>query len=231
VHENLIVQEDLVALFLALAEQNDMSLWFGTYQSGPVVDAREVETQRAFVDEVWARYGRSRAFRGWYVSRPLDTANKGDMDCFRVLSKHLATLSGLPVMVAPKLERQNARDEHSRVWSEALARLEGLARVVLLEERGLGSAELPDYLCVTRALAAARGFETWASVESFDRDTRIQYPPIAWPKLRFRMESALAAGADKIVTNEYPHFLSPHSMFNSAHMLHKRYREWLATQK
>src|SRR6187402_89433 len=67
-HPHLIVQEDLVALFLSLAEQHGMSLWFGTYQSGPDADAREVETQRSFADEVWGRFGRSRAFRGWYVS-------------------------------------------------------------------------------------------------------------------------------------------------------------------
>ena len=45
------------------------------------------------------------------------------------------------------------------------------------------------------------------------------------------MEAALAAGVDKLMTFEYAHFLSPNSMFNSAHTLHKRYREWLATQK
>lgn len=236
-HKNLIVQQDLVGLFLSLAEQHDLALWFGTYQAGPSADPREEKTQRNFVDEVWERYGRSRAFRGWYVSRAVDTNSERELEALRVLSKHLAALSALPVLVAPKLERQHALDapqawrEHARTWSEALDRLQGSAQVVLLEERGVPSAELPEYLSKTAELASARGFATWVNLESFDRDVRIQYPPIAWAKLRFKMEAALAAGAQKIVTNEYSHFLSPHSMFNSAHMLHKRYREWLATQK
>jgi hypothetical protein len=32
-----------------------------------------------------------------------------------------------------------------------------------------------------------------------------------------QMEAALAAGVDKLMTFEYAHFLSPNSMFNSAH--------------
>lgn len=237
VHPNLIVQADLVALFLSLAEQHGISFWFGTYQSGASADLREIETQERFVDEVWERYGRSRAFRGWYVSRPVDTTSEREMDALHVLSKHLSALSALPVLVAPKLARhapldgQKAWREHSQIWSEALDRIRGTAGVVLLEERGVPSAELPEYLSQTVQLAAARGFATWVNLESFDRDVRIQYPPIAWPKLRFKIEAALAAGAERIITNEYSHFLSPHAMFNSAQMLHKRYREWLATQK
>lgn len=236
-HPNLIVQQDLVALFLSLAEQHDMSLWFGTYQSGPDADARESETQRAFVDEVWERYGRSRAFRGWYASRPVDTSNERELEGMRALTKHLAALSALPVLVAPKLERTHALDgqsawrEHAQTWSDALDRIRGAADVVLLQENGVPSPELPEYLSRTSKLAMERGLATWVNVESFDRDVRIQYPPIAWPKLRFKIEAALKSGVEKIVTNEYSHFLSPHSMFNSAHMLHRRYREWLATQK
>jgi hypothetical protein len=236
-HPNLIVQQDLVALFLSLAEQHDMSLWFGTYQSGPAADGREVETQHAFVGEVWERYGRSRAFRGWYVSRAVDTANEREVEALRALTRHLSALSALPVLVAPKLERKRALDnqvawrEHEQTWADALEAIRGSAGVVLLEESGVPSSELPEYLAQTSKLAAARGFSVWANVESFDRDVRIQYPPIAWPKLRYKIEAALRSGVGKIVTNEYSHFLSPHSMFNSAHMLHRRYREWLATQK
>ena len=35
-----------------------------------------------------------------------------------------------------------------------------------------------------------------------------------------------AAGVDKLITFEYSHFLSPNSMFESAHGLHRLYAEW-----
>jgi hypothetical protein len=60
--------------------------------------------------------------------------------------------------------------------------------VVLLEECGVPSSELQEYLSTTTKLCADRGFATWVNLETFDRDVRIQYPPIAWPKLRFKIE-------------------------------------------
>jgi hypothetical protein len=34
-----------------------------------------------------------------------------------------------------------------------------------------------------------------------------------------------------LITFEYSHFLSPNSMFPSAHTLHKRWREWMARSR
>lgn len=236
-HPHLIVQDDQVALFLGLAEQHDVAVWFGTYQTGPEASARESEIQRELAGEVWERYGRSRAFRGWFWSRPVDTRDERTLAAFQAGAKHLAALSGLPVLVAPLVPRTSspetpaARREQERAWSDALDRLALAAQVVLVEERGLPASDLAATLAARVARAKERKLAAWVNVESFDRDVQIHYPPIAWPKLRFKIEAALASGADKVITDEYAHFLSPHSLFNSAHMLHKRYREWLATRK
>ncbi|MBL8858916.1 MAG: DUF4434 domain-containing protein [Planctomycetes bacterium] len=236
-HPNLIVQEDLVAVFLSLAELHDMQLWIGTYHTSGESETLDVNVNLAFVDEVWERYGRSRAFRGWYVGTRIDTANEKELVALQALSKHLKSLSALPVLVSPRLDRtkllagKSGWQEHESAWSETFERLESMAAVVLLQERGVPSAELPEYLALTSRLARAHGLEAWVNVESLDRDAKIEYMPIAWPKLRSKMDAALASGANKLITFEYSHFLSPHSMFHSAHTLHKRYREWLAARK
>ena len=59
---------DLVDMFLSLAEKYEMAFYFGTYDSGNYWHqgefARELDLNRAVVDEVWAKYGGRKAFRG-----------------------------------------------------------------------------------------------------------------------------------------------------------------------
>jgi hypothetical protein len=240
-HPHLLAQEDLVALFLALAAEHGMSLWFGTYDSGRFwhekKHAQEADVNRAFADEVWERYGRSAAFRGWYLCHEIDAFDEGVMRVYEELSGHLKAISGLPILISPYLrgpkqfEATHTLDQHRREWAQVFERLRGRVDVVAFQDGNVPYAELPDYLAVNAELARANGITCWSNVETFDRDVQVKFPPIAWPKLRFKMESALAAGVAKLVTFEYSHFLSPHSMYNSAHALHRRYREWLATQR
>lgn len=240
-HPHLIVQEDLVALFLGLAAEHGISLWFGTYDSGQFWEQekhqKEVDLNRAFVDEVWERYGRSSAFRGWYVSHEIDTCDEGVLRVLEELADHLEAISGLPILVSPDLRgpKQSSgtrtRAQRDREWGQVYARLQGKADVVAFQDGNVPFAELPDYLAANAGLAREYGIASWSNAESFDRDVHVKYPPIAWPKLRFKMESALAARVDKLITFEYSHFLSPNSMYTSAHALHRRYREWLATQR
>jgi hypothetical protein len=102
--------------------------------------------------------------------------------------------------------------------------------VVAFQDGHVPFAELPDHLAVNAELARKHGIASWSNVESFDRDVLIQHQPIAWPKLRYRLECAQGAGVDKLITFEYSHFLSPNSVFPAAHALHRRYREWLAKE-
>lgn len=240
-HPHLIVQEDLVALFLGLAAEHGISLWFGTYDSGEYWQQgkhqKEADLNRAFADEVWERYGRSSAFRGWYLSHEIDAFDDGAMRVHAELSGHLKAISGLPILVSPDLRGPKQSPEartlaqREREWGQVYASLQGKVDVVAFQDGTVPFAELPDHLAANAALARRHGLASWSNVESFDRDVHVKFPPIAWPKLRYKMESALAAGVDKLITFEYSHFLSPNSMYSSAHMLHRRYREWLATQR
>jgi len=233
-HRHLIVQEDLVALFLALAAENGIALWFGMYDSGEFSQQgkhqKEADINRAFADEVWERYGRSSAFRGWYLSHEIDAFDDGALRVYEELCAHLKATSGLPILFSPDL-RSPKQVPGTPSVQQVFARLAGKVDVVAFRDGSVPLAELPDLLAVHADLAKAHGIACWANVETFDRDVHVKYPPIAWPKLRYKMESALGARISKLITFEYSHFLSPHSMYSSAHALHRRYREWLATQR
>ncbi|MGM0705195.1 MAG: DUF4434 domain-containing protein, partial [Bacteroidota bacterium] len=107
--------------------------------------------------------------------------------------------------------------------------LEGLVDVVAFQDGNVPLHDLPRYLDVNHELAEAHGIQCWSNVESFDRDVRIQFPPIDFRKLRYKIEQAAAAAVEKIITFEFSHFMSPHSTFPSARTLHDRYRNWINT--
>jgi hypothetical protein len=45
-------------------------------------------------------------------------------------------------------------------------------------------------------------------------------------RLRYKVERAAEIGAEKLITFEFSHFMSPHSIYPAAHGLYRRYREW-----
>jgi hypothetical protein len=240
-HPHLIVQEDLVALFLGLAAEHGISLWFGTYDSGEPARAgahqKEVDLNRAVVDEVWERYGRSTAFRGWYLAHDVDVLDDDALSVHAELIEHVRNVSGLPILASLSIGGTDAevRSAHAAdalaSRDHAFARLRGLVDVVALRDGDVPTSALPERSAAIVELARRHEITCWSNVETFDRDVHVKYPPIAWPKLRHKMECALAAGTQKLITFEYSHFLSPNSMYSSAHALHRRYREWLATQR
>jgi hypothetical protein len=68
---------------------------------------------------------------------------------------------------------------------------------------------------------------SWTNCESFDRDMPIKFLPIKWEKMLLKLEAAAKAGVDKAITFEFSHFMSPNSMYQSAHGLFDRYMEYI----
>jgi hypothetical protein len=118
-------------------------------------------------------------------------------------------------------------EEHEEEWEQVFSRIEGLVDIVAFQDGQVHYHELPDYLNVNSKLAQKYGLTCWSNVETFDRDMPIKFPPIGWPKLRFKLETARASQVDKLITFEFSHFLSPNSIYPAAQHLNKRYLEWL----
>jgi hypothetical protein len=85
---------------------------------------------------------------------------------------------------------------------------------------------LDQYLSVNKQLADKHGLQAWTNSESFDRDMPIKFLPIKFEKLKLKLEAAKRIGYDKAITFEFSHFMSPQSMYPSAHHLYNRYLEF-----
>ena len=55
----------------------------------------------------------------------------------------------------------------------------------------------------------------------------LNFLPIDWRNLVYKIETAAAAGAEKLITFEFSHFMSPNSMWPSARSLYRRYLEYI----
>ena len=198
----------------------------------------EIDINKDFCDEVVQQYGHKKAFRGWYFSHEIGRYEKGVMDVYEEMAAYLKKLKQQPILISPYVQgiKQFAYesitiDDHAREWREIFKHLQGTIYVVAFQDGQVGYDELSDYLHIHKSLADEFGIESWSNVESFDRDMPIKFPPIPFKNLRFKMEQAAKAGIEHMITFEFSHFMSPNSMYHSAHGLYKQYQNWLKEQE
>lgn len=234
----LAVPYDLVDIFLNEAERCDMDLYFGTYDSGLYwlngEHQKEVDINKAFTEEVFAKYGHRKAFKGWYVCHEVDTYDKTVIKLYQHLTSHLKNLKDIPILISPYIHGKKqfadnpvTLDQHRDSWDKVFAEIAGYIDIVAFQDGNVDFQELPDYIAANAQLAKKHGLTCWSNVESFDRDMPIKFPPIAWPKLLHKINAAQNAGVDKLITFEFSHFMSPNSIYKAANNLHDRYTDWL----
>ncbi len=236
---------DLVALFLELAEKYDMAFYFGLYDSGQYWHQgkfeKEMEISRAIVEEVWARYGKYKAFKGWYLNFEVSRSSRGIIGLYQQMGNFVKDISGkLPTMISPYIEgikqpvsfvagdaNPNAVtiEQHERDWNEILSGIQGAVDIIAFQDGHCDYDELADYIAVNKALTDRYGMTSWTNCETFDRDMPIRYLPIKWEKMLLKLEAAAKAGVDKAITFEFSHFMSPNSSYSSAGHLYNRYCE------
>ena len=239
--------EDLVALFLELAEKHAMQFYFGLYDSGRYWTAGDYEGElrinRAVIREAWKRYGDSPAFAGWYLSQECSRRKAGLVELYASLGRECKeTSGGLPVLISPYIdgpknvsqyEAALAKGEpvtletHEAEWDRIFAGIRGAVDIVAFQDGHVDLTQLPDFLALNKRLADRHGLSCWTNSESFDRDMPIKFLPIKWEKLRIKLEAAEAAGVQNAITFEFSHFMSPQSAYVAAHHLYNRYGEWL----
>jgi hypothetical protein len=235
------VYEDLVQLFLDEAERCGMRFFFGLYDSGKYWVNKEYEQEteinKAFTEEVVKKYGDHPAFQGWYFSHEIGKYDSGVVEVYREMASHLKQLKDLPVLISPYVHgvKQFAVDEisfddHIAQWRKIFEQIADVIDYVAFQDGQVGYDELTQYLEAHKSLADEYGIESWSNVESFDRDMPIKFPPIPFKNLRYKMELAHQAGIENLITFEFSHFMSPNSMYQSAHGLYKQYKKWIESQ-
>ena len=238
---------DLVDMFLTLAEKYDMKYYFGTYalrrngDYGDVDFSKTWDTERRLLDEVWERYGHRKAFKGWYLSKEVGTAeNMQIVEEFVRYSKYVKEISGgLPTLISPGMigrkcwlpNDPNAHDldfsGHERDWDKIMGIISGCVDTIAFQDGHVTFDELPEALKINKRLADKHGIELWTNCESFDRDMPFRFPPIKWEKMRLKLRAAQAAGIERAITFEFSHFMSPNSFWPQAGNLFNRYMEWI----
>ncbi len=235
---------DLVEMFLDLAEEYGMAFYFGTYDSGRYWHAgefqKEVDLNKAVVDEVWARYGHKPAFKGWYLTQEVSRRVKGIIEIYAEMGRHCKSLADLPVLISPWMDGIKAvwafdadvsraqgitPEEHAREWGEIMAGISGAVDIVAFQDGHVDFHELPTYLAINKELADRHGLRCWTNSETFDRDMPIKFLPIKWEKLLLKLQAAAQVGVEKAITFEFSHFMSPNSCYLQAGHLYRRYCE------
>jgi len=233
----LPVYEDLGQTFFELAEEYGIGIWFGTYDSGNwwmrSTWWKEVDINKSFIDEVANRYGNSKAFKGWYLCHETSRNDTHIIELFNAIGKHCKSALDRPVLISPfpqgakQFSGANVMglEESMDHWQRIFGETRGAFDVCAFQDGQIHYQELPAFLKAVRKLGDQHGVTIWSNVESFDRDMPIKFPPADWRNLRFKIEAA-AQTADKIITFEFPHFMSPHSSYPAAHKLFERYSEF-----
>ena len=228
--------DDFAGFIFEEAERRKMDVFFGLYISnldwngGDAVG--EIRKNRAFINEVYERYGKSSAFSGWYIPQEaaFDNLNIGEV---------MRGLSGLckdktpdkRVLISPffKTDITYPGEAHTpdRTYEEwdRLFTLGGKDIDICAFQDGTAPMALMDeYYGVIDSLCKKHGIHHWVNAETFERDVRCMYYPITFRLLQNRLEKH-AKYAEKIITFEFSHFLSPQSIYPSARNLNELYCE------
>lgn len=232
---------DLVEMFLTLADKYNMAFYFGMYDSGKYwiegLFQKEIDLNMRLIDEVWAKYGHHKSFKGWYLSQEVSRRTKNMSRIYADVGKHAKDVSGnLTTMVSPyihgvKTDQVMSGDkplsvkEHEEEWSEILSNVKGAVDILAFQDGQVDYHELYDYLVINKKLADEFNMKCWTNIESFDRDMPIRFLPIKWEKLLFKLDAARRAEMEDAITFEFSHFMSPNSTYLQAKHLYDRYRE------
>lgn len=243
---------DLVDMFLDLAESHGMSFFFGTYDSSYYATKqqyqKEVDLNKAVIDEAWERYGHRSSFAGWYLTREISRRTRKALELYKSIGKHCKDISnGLPVLISPCMDGRKAipvsessvsKDndnisltQHKKEWDEIMSSISEVIDIVAFQDGHVDFDELHDFMTLNKQLADKHHLQSWTNCETFDRDMPIKFLPIKWEKLLLKLQIAEKVGVDKATTFEFSHFLSPNSMYPSAHHLYERYKDWLMTRQ
>lgn len=232
----LPVYDDLGELFFSLADEYGLKVFFGTYDSGfhwmRGAWWNEVDLNRAFIDEAVERYGHHPSFAGWYLCHETSRNDVNIIELFNGTGKHAKAAKDVPVLISPfpqgakQFSGANVMslDESFDHWQRIFSETDGAFDICAFQDGQIHYQELPRFHEGIGGLGKEHEVTIWSNVETFDRDMPIKFPPADWRYLRFKLEAA-AAVAEKVITFEFPHFMSPHSCYPAAHNLFRRYCE------
>ena len=225
---------DFAGFMLAEAAKRNMDVLFGLYISNLTWNdgdaAGEIRKNKYFIDEVWKRYGDFPSFKGWYI--PHETSS----DEFHI-TDIMCGLSGLckdktpdkSVMISPFFKTDITYPgaaftprQHQEEWDHLFCKGGQDIDICAFQDGTVPVDQMDDYFSCTAEVCKKYHIRHWVNAETFERDARGLFYPISFPVLKQKLELHKKY-AEKIITFEFSHYLSPQSIYMSARNLNHLY--------
>ena len=235
-------KNDFPKLIFTEAEKRNMSVYMGLYMSHISWNygeyQRELDANKIFIKEICERYGDMPSFKGWYL--PHETGLniwhiKELMEGLSYMCKEATPDKKIlmsPFFYSPFLASGNPEDpkglspdEVFETWDEILQNAGKYIDACAFQDGTAPIREITDYFKASKKLCEKYNMEHWVNVETFERDVRCMYYPIPFDHLQTKLDLVTPL-VDKAMTFEFSHFLSPQSIYPSAHNLFERYKEY-----
>lgn len=230
--------DDLAGLIFDETSKRDMKVIFGAYISNGDWNrgdyATELKINKEFINEVYERYGEYPSFNGWYIPHEVtrDVLN---------ITEIMSGLSAMckdktpdkKVMMSPIFRGQltgmscdyftpeRQADEWDRMFTKAGKDVD----ICAFQDGSAPTRLMEAYYTKMREVCKKHNVEHWVNAETFERDVRNVLYPIPFQELRRRLDMHQKY-ADKIITFEFSHFLSPQSIYPSARNLNNLYKDF-----
>ncbi len=227
--------DDFAGFIMTEAAKRKMNVYMGLYIS--TIDWRcgdavgEIAENRHFIDEVYARYHGIPSFKGWYIPQEVshDELNITEvMSGLSYLCKEKA--ADMPVLISPYFHTHITDgdftvEQHKEEWCSIFERCAKQIDICAFQDGSAPMDKMADYFRATKSLCDEFGIRHWVNTETFERDVRKMYYPIPFDTLRQKLDMHKEY-AEKIITFEFSHFLSPQSIYPSAKNLNRLYRKF-----
>ncbi len=224
--------EDFAGFILNEATKRNMKVYMGLYIS--TIDwsggdaKKEIEFNKHFIDEVYSRYKDIPSFAGWYIPQETSKNELNITDVMNGLSYLCKEKNqNMPVMISPFFntpvtDGDFSVEHHYYEWHNIFSQCAKQIDICAFQDGSAPFCDMRDYFVATKKLCDEFGVEHWVNTETFERDVRHMFYPIPFNLLKQKLE-AHKEYAQKIITFEFSHFLSPQSIYPSARNLNKLY--------
>lgn len=229
--------DDFAGFIFEETSKRNMDVFFGMYISN--IDwnggdaAGEIRKNKLFVDEVYTRYAHFPSFKGWYIPQEdcFDHFNIGEiMRGMSALCKDKTPDKKVfisPFFKTPITYSQNyfTPSQHYEEWDKLFSYGGKDIDICAFQDGTAPMEQMDDFYTLTKKLCEKHNIHHWVNAETFERDVRCMYYPITFSLLRRRLEKHQKY-AEKIITFEFSHFLSPQSIYPSAQNLNSLYKAY-----
>ncbi len=192
----------------------------------------EVRKNELFVQEILSRYGDYPSFYGWYIPQETCMDNLNICDVFNGLSYICKEKTPeKPVMISPFFKGAIIDDtdyftpeQNSEEWDRIFTKSGKNIDICAFQDGPVPTEDMPAYYRALKAVCDKHGIRHWVNCETFERDVRCMYYPIPFEELKRKL-TLHEEYAEKVITFEFSHFLSPQSIYPSARNLNRLYKD------